>query len=295
VIHAIILVGLIAIGYLIIKSGLFRREDVGVLTRLVFYVTLPATVIGALTSVSISYDWIYLPLSSLLVGMACYGLSYLCYRRFGMGKRRGGAFIIGSSSMNMGFFMYPFFSSYLGNEGLARIAFFDLGQVFLLYGVGYYVAATYGENRGGVVKKVLSFPPLYALLIGLGLNLTGTSLGIFEDLVSTLGSATIPLAMIVMGMSMELPAGSRSFSQIASALGIRFVFSFLAAGACVFLFGLQELEALTVMIGSCAPPAIMTLIFSIEEGLDTAFTAFLLTIGTLVGIGLTTALFMLLA
>jgi hypothetical protein len=265
--NAIFPIALLAIGYLVKITGLLKEESAEILTRLVFYVTLPCTVVIALTSVKIDYGWIYLPISSLLVGVFCYGISYLIYRGSRVGRKRGGAFIIGSSSMNTGLFMYPFFSWYLGNEGLARIAFFDVGQIVLLYGLAYYIALTYGGRGGdGVAKKLLTFPSLYAVLVGLILNLTGTPLGVFEGLISMIDGATIPLIMIALGMSLKIPEGPQPFGWVASSLAIRFGISFVVASVFIALFRLEGLDSQTVLIGSMAPPAVTTLIYSVEEG-----------------------------
>ncbi len=290
--NALFLIALLAIGYLIKRVGLLKNEDAAIITKLVLYITLPCTVIMALTFVDINPDWAFLPISSFLVGIACYGVSYLTYKSSKMDREKGGAFIIGSSSMNTALFMYPFFSAYLGSEGLARIVFFDVGQIFLMYGLAYYVAITYGGKGGnGLLRRLLSFPPFYALLIGLWLNLTETSLWMFEGFISMLDSATVPLIMIAMGMSLELPEESKSFGWVAISLAIRFLLSLGVACALIFTFGLEDLEALTVLIGSAAPPAVLTMVYSAEEGLDSSFTALLVSTGTLVGVGLTVALF----
>ena len=81
---------------------------------------------------------------------------------------------------------------------------------------------------------------------------------------------------------------------MAGALFVRFGFSLAAAYAIVFAMNLQGLEMITVLVASSVPPAMFTLVYSVEEKLDIEYASALLSVCVAIGLVYTPLLFNLL-
>jgi predicted permease len=66
-----------------------------------------------------------------------------------------------------------------GQLGFAQLALFDFGNALLQGSLVYAIAAVYGGHSTGflaILRRVLSFPPLWALSVALLINVSGAHL-----------------------------------------------------------------------------------------------------------------------
>ena len=83
-----------------------------------------------------------------------------------MRLKRGiaGVMVVSAMATNIGFFLYPFFLAFHGDEGVGQLAAFDLGNSLIANGFAYYMATCYGDNHtcslGVSFKRVLALPTL---------------------------------------------------------------------------------------------------------------------------------------
>jgi len=288
---------LVILGYLLKRLGIARRELADSLIRLVFYVFLPATLFYSLLQLELKKELLVLPLAGIFVASFCYAFAYLIRKPFRMEKKTEGSFLITSGMMNQGLFMYPFFLVYLGTKGLSYVAFYDVGQAFLGLTLGYYIAIRYGSESAkvkNVLKNMLSFPPLWAFSFSLLVNYLGfySSIEAIIPLVELLHNCTTPLIMLSLGIFLE--PRIRKLNAMFGVISIRFVFAMGVAILFSLLFNLNGLERITVLIASTAPPAMLTLVYAVEEKLDVDFTSGLLSICICIGLIYTPSLFALL-
>ena len=279
------IIPLVAIGYFLKKTKAVKQGLADDLMTLIFYIFLPATLFYSLIQLELKPELLLLPLSASIIALSCYLLAYILSRK--KDKKIAGPSIIASGAMNQVLFTYPFFLIYTGTKGLGYVAFFDLGQAVLGFSLGYYIALKYGKNNfhgRNVLKNMFSFPPLPTLIIALMINYFGyfpkvawtlPYLQIFHD-------TTTPLVMIFLGIFLEPKI--KELKSMIVVLITRFGFSLLVAYLLVTLFGLAGLEAKTVLIASIAPPAMLTLIYSSKEGLDTEYSAAVISAGIIFGL-----------
>ena len=129
-----------------------------------------------------------------------------------------------------------------------------------------------------MANKMLRFPVLWAFFCALLINyleLTSLIRPVFP-LVEMLHNCTVPLIMISLGIFME-PQIRKGRAMI-GVIFTRFVVALLFAFLLVFVFKLEGLVRITVLIASAAPPAMITLVYSVEEKLDVEFATALLSI-----------------
>lgn len=288
---------LVMIGYLLRRFAVLEKDIAGALIRLVFYVFLPASIFYSLVQLELAAGLLILPLAGFLVSLSCYVFGFLVRGLLGMDKRTTGSFLIACGSMNQGMFAYPFFLMYLGTLGLSYVAFYDVGQVVLALTLAYYISVRYGDTPVSyrrMASKMLQFPLLWAFVLALLVNYAGFLREIepVMPMVIMLHNCTIPIVMLSLGVFLE--PGLRKWKPIAGVIFTRFVYSLAAAFILASLLNVEGLARTTILIASVVPPAMITLIYSVEEGLDVEYTSELLSVCIMIGLVYTPLLFTLL-
>lgn len=278
---------LVILGYALKRVHIVPREAADHLIKLVFHIFLPATLIHSLIKLPLTPSLLVLPVSGFLVALLCYLSGFLIKDYLNMNRKTRGSFLIACGAMNQGLFTYPFFIMYLGDEGLSYVAFYDVGQAILALTLGYYIAIKFGNasvDYRRLMKKMLAFPVLWAFSFALLINsLSLTSIiQPIHPLIEMLHNCTVPLIMFSLGIFME--PRIREAKAMTAVIFTRFLLAFLFAYLLVSVFNLQGLERITVLIASVAPPAMITLVYSVEEKLDTEFTAALISISIVIGL-----------
>ncbi len=109
---------LIGVGVLVRQSGLVDRKGGLVLTRVVYYVTIPAAIVVSIARAELTLTKIWLPVIGLTVPCLLAGIMYLTTRRLAPARVRG-ALLAGMVVLGV---LLPFFDLFYGQEGLANIA-----------------------------------------------------------------------------------------------------------------------------------------------------------------------------
>ncbi len=285
IIKIIPVVFIFVLGYFLKKINLLKKEDGDLFLKIVFYISLPALIILSITNITLSLDFIYLPVIAALIIFITYFIAYFIGRLLHLQKTSLGVFLVGSMIMNIGFAL-PFIIAAYGEEGLARIVLFDFGNGFLVFTFIYYIAYKYGSSKKTsktMIKKFISSIPIWALIIAIILNLTNLQIPtVANNLFQIIGNMTIPLIMLSLGIYFS-PKVVKIFPLI-SAIVIRMLFGLLLGFFFVELLNLEGLTRLIILIGSAAPVGYNTLTFSSLENLDKEFAASLVSFSILIGI-----------
>ncbi|MCD4745747.1 MAG: AEC family transporter [Bacteroidales bacterium] len=273
------------LGYLLQKIGIFKKQDGDLLLKLVFYVSLPALIILSITKVRLSVEFAFLPFISSTIIIISYFVSFFVAKKLKLKKTTFGVFLVGSMILNIGFTL-PFIIAAYGDEGLARISVMDFGNGILVFTFVYYQACKYGNNKKDskmMIKKFLSAPPVWALIIAISLNLFHIRMPHFaSDFLKLIGDLTIPILMLVIGIYFSPKLVK--VTSLVLVIFIRMGLGLLLGYILVTIFGLDGLTKTIVLIGSAAPVGYNTLTFSSLENLDKEFAASLVSFSIFIGI-----------
>ena len=288
---------LVALGYLLKKVRVVDDGAADSLMKLVFNVFLPASIFYSLLQIRLTPELFILPAAGFLIALACYAFGFLAKGFLGMKRETQGSFLIACGATNQALFTYPFFLMYLGTIGLSYVAFYDVGQAVLSLTLAYYIAMRYGKKHvglGKMAKKMLVFPVLWAFALSLLVNSLGLSHAAqpLMPFITMLHGCTINLVMLSLGLF--LSPVIREGRAMAGVIFTRFAFALGAAFLLAYALNLQGLERTTVIIASAVPPAMLTLVYSAEEGLDVEYTSAMLSVCILIGLVYTPVLFTLL-
>jgi predicted permease len=277
------------LGFFLKKGGVFRLENAETFLKLVFYISLPALILVSIVRARLSFDLIYLPIICMIVVLVTLPIVYSVGRRFHLPDPSLGTFVVGPMIMNTTF-VVPFLLTTFGQEAMAAFSIFDVGNNIMIYTLVYSFANRYGAEKGtgNALKIIAQSPLLYALLIGLILNVTKTPLPLISlNFFQGLGDITTPMVMLSLGIYFN-PTVVRVGPTFA-AIFIRMLIGFLIALLLTFLFGIDGLSRTVVLVASSAPLGFTTLAFSAITGMDTEFAASCVSYSILIGL-LTTPL-----
>ncbi len=273
------------LGYLLKRINLLSKDNGDLFLKLVFYISLPALILLSITNIQLTLDFIYLPIIAILIILVTYGIAFFIGKLFNLGKTSFGVFLVGSLIMNTGFTL-PFFIAAYGEEGLARASLFDFGNGLLTFTFIFYLACKYGDNKRDsktMIKKFLYSIPLWALMSAILLNLMNIqipNLGI--NFFQLLGNMTIPLIMLSLGIYFSPKIVK--LSALSSVIFIRMFVGLLLGFLFVYLFNLEGLNKIIVLISASAPVGYNTLTFASMEKLDKEFAASIVSYSILIGI-----------
>ena len=281
---------LFLLGYILKRINFLTKDHASLFLKIVMYVALPALIIPSVASMELSLSLLRLPFIAILIMLILFSFSFFIIKLFSASKQTTGTFLLSVMIMNLSFVL-PFFLAVAGEETIPYFLFFNLGHDILLFSFVYTLACYYGRKEGigfdwkRTIKKLLSLPPLWALLVGLFLNFTNTPVpSLLEPTLTIIGGLLVPLALLALGVYFEFQI--KKPILFTTALLLRMGVGFLLGLFFIWLFSLEGIEKLVVLLCSLAPIGFNTLVFSSLENLDketaAQFVSFALFVGMIV-------------
>ncbi len=283
------------VGYLLRNFGLASGEQAAFLFRLVFYVTLPALVFGAIFDAELTRRTMLLPIAGTTVNLICAMVAILFVRATKIDNRKAGAVVLGAGIMNTAFVL-PFILSVLGQSALAEAALFDLGNAvfvgIIAYPISLYFGSAGAQSAASYLFKTLRAPIFIAVAAALIINLLQLPVPVIvTGILDPLGSTTIPLILIAVGISFST---ADLFGQlIIATILLRMLLGMIVGLFIVWVLGFEGVTAAVVIILAAAPIGFNSVSLASIGKLDTEQAAAALSAS--VGIGLVTTTLLLLA
>jgi predicted permease len=290
----------IALGYLLRRTGLLTRDHGTVLARIVINVTLPAVILRTLPEVELSLSLVFFPLLALGHTALAFAAATLLFRRRPPAER--GMMTMCSMGFNNGLFAFPIVMGIWGGEAVRLLAIFDVGNGLTVLGFNYVVAGWFGglalaaQGEGGkaaglqlrealrrVGRALVTSVPMQVFLIALMLNLTGWRFPTAIDrAVGSVADANGALALLVLGIFQSLRVRREDLPIILRVLGLRYVLGGIIAVAAILLLGSTPLYRQILAIVFILPIGMTSIPFSVEFGLDTRVTTTMVNISIVV-------------
>lgn len=272
---------LTAIGYLAGRSRVLGDGAVDVLGRFVFYVAMPAALLGTLTRQPITglagRGIAAFALATLLMGGIGFAAARWVFRR-PLADQAIGA--MASGYVNAGNLGIPVAVQVLGDASFIAVVL--LIQTMILTPI---ILSTLdiaqSDHPAGRWRRLLTVPlrspVLLACLSGVVLGAAGVHLPrLLADIVALLGDAAVPSALVALGLSLVPPATGdaepRRPAQVALTVLLKScvqpIVCFLLAR---FVFGLSGAALLAAVLCAALPTAQNTFVFARAYGVDGTF------------------------
>jgi predicted permease len=155
------------------------------------------------------------------------------------------------------------------------MALFDFGNALCQGSLVYAIAAAYGGHGTGfaaIAKRVLSFPPLWALLVALLLNVSDVQLpAVVTTVLGTVGRWILMLVIIALGVLFD--ARLLADRRVLVTLSLRILLGLAVGYACVLFFGVTGLTRSVLLLGAAAPIGFSAVVIANRENLHRELAA----------------------
>jgi len=286
--RALSLVAIVGIGLGIKRLGWVTKDHFALFAKLVLGITLPCALVTSFNDYHLDRALLGLTALGLLLNVAQQGIGYLLAARRG---REDQAFaVLNSGTYNIGAFATPYVSGFVGPHAMIYSSLFDIGNAVGSAGVGYgwgmALAGDPGAHRWRDTGRTLASSPIFVTYMGL-LALKLLDLRLPDMLITftaTVGAANPFLAMLMIGIGLELRLHRNKYVAAARHLAVRYVFSTVVAVGCWTLLPLPAEARVVLVMLMFAPIASMVPGFTGKAGLDVELSAFMASVTLVIGI-----------
>ena len=208
-------------GYLANRFGVIDKTFESKVSRFIVNISLPATILNAVTGSDMPHDQEMLPI--FIAAVSIFLVAHVVCHFIQKIIRWNPTYELMLNYSNLGFMGIPIISTLYGGEYVLHVSIFMMTFNLSLFSYGVYLLSRDdAKNRHFSVKKLLS-PGILSAFLAIGIYLLDIHLPQHAvSLFSTVGATTTPLAMIVIGSTL---AGVR-FSTVFTDRDL-YLFSFL--------------------------------------------------------------------
>lgn len=278
--------------FILKKVGLFHKEDKKTLSNLIFYVTLPASLISGFTGAQVNVYYIV----SILIGFGVNTVMVIAGQLASArkGRRMQAIYAVNASGFNMACIAIPFLSNFYP-DGVPYLCMFDVGDSFYTLGTTYALAQmrmsqeNNEKNAKNSKEKELNKSDIHILTVFKSL-FTSVPFDVYfimtvlsflnyklHDIViqaaDFCGHGNGFLAMMMIGISFELNMSKETFGEVIHLLLLRYGIGIISA---VFIFCVLPAPLIMRQILCAAvfsSSAAVSIIYSEKLGVSTDIAA----------------------
>lgn len=272
----IVVLIIIFIGYFAKRINLLKLDDVEILNKIVINISMPALVFYSIykTNLSLIPKIGILPFINISIVLICALIVYLILSFLKVDIKKKWSIVLVSSMANTGFFGFPIILGIYGNDGLIRAIFYDIGTTitFIIFNI-LLILKFKGEFKD-LIKKILTFPLLWAVFLGFIVNYLNISVGyICLTSLEYLKNLTIPLIMLSLGLSIEFKGFKENINVILFTSFIKLIIAPLIVILIMNIINLGYLEKTVAISEAAMPPAMLALVITLNYDLDSKITS----------------------
>jgi len=219
----------ILLGYLAGKLLDAQRETIA---RIMLYLVNPIVIFNGVLQIQISANVLFLPIVTFLISsMLCLGFFSLSKRIWSDSTRSLVAFSAGSG--NTGYFGIPLALLIFNEQGEGLYIMALLGITFFENTLGFYIFTRGTHSAIESVRKLIKLPALYALALGLLLNISEMPVpGVFVEFMQHIKGTYTVLGMMIIGLALS---GLTDFRLDFKFIGMTFFAKFIVWPVAILL------------------------------------------------------------
>ena len=278
---------MIGIGYVLKRIDFLSEKDINPLNKIVMNILLPCMIFSALYSSDLSLipKLGILPFVILISSFVTGLVSFLILKKLGYDDKKLWSVLVTVMIANTAFMGYPVNLGIFGHEGFLRAIFCDIATMCIFLILSFVLVIKFGGTVKKAIRKIALFPPLWAIIFGLGLNILNVPIGpVLNNTVNYLGNGAIPLIMISLGLSIDLAGLSRSKSMVAFTSIMKLLFFPAIAFIVVLSLGLSDLQYTVAIVEAAMPSGMLSLVLAITYNLDYQLTSDCILINTVISL-----------
>lgn len=275
---------MIGLGFVLKKIDFLAEDAVGTLNKLVMNILMPCMIFSALYSADLNMisELGILPIviicSSFITGI----IAFLILKKLNYPDKKLWSVLVTVMIANTAFMGYPVNLGIFGHTGFLRAIFCDIGTMILFLLLSFILIIKFGGTIKTALRKILLFPPLWAIILGISLNMFNIPIGdILDTTINYLGDGAIPLIMIALGLSIDLSGLKRSKAMVGFTSLFKLVVFPAIALVVLSVIGLSGMDFTVGVIEAAMPSGMLSLLLSVTYKLDYELTSDCILMNTL--------------
>jgi predicted permease len=273
------------LGYLF---KIFFKDNSKELVEFVIYFSLPAVVFAKIYPLDLTYETLELifMFNTIIIGNLI--LSYFIAKLFKLDKITLATFVIIATFGNTSFIGFSYIDSFYGQDYVVYALIYDLfGSFLLLVSLGMIIinwGSSQHVNFKGIVKSVIFFPPIVMFFLTVIIKFVPVPTFLLNTS-ETIGNTLVPIAMIAIGMKLELKNIFYKIKLVSVAIIIKMlVVPVIVLIAFSIFYNLEDTWSKTTILEAAMPPMTMAVVLAIKGGLDEKLAINALVIGVLLSL-----------
>lgn len=251
---------------------IFFQDNSKQLVDFIIYFSLPAIVFSKIYPLTL--DSKVLGLIFMFIGIIFFNLllSYILGKIMRLNRLNLATFIIMATFGNTSFIGFSYIDAFYGQDFIFYGLIYDIfGSFLLLVSVGMLII-NWGSGRknsiSGISKSIFLFPPV--IMFFLTIFLKNFEIPNFLLLTSqNLGLTLVPIAMIAIGMKLELKYIFSKLHIVSVAVILKMIIvPIIVLFVFKYFYGVDETWAKVTIIEVAMPPMTMAAVLAIKGGLD---------------------------
>jgi len=273
----IVLFGIIAIGYFVTKRGWMNPKVNPKISELIIKLTLPALIFGSVFAEETTFSQKEV-MNILRWGFALYFvlfiLSFLTIYLIKPNKEDSGIYQILLIYANTGFIGYPLFGALFGAEAIFYMAVMHLPYNIFFFTIGVYIirkSMNADKKEENVWKSIFSPGTIASLLAILFFAFNLTLPQPMIDMVITVGSATTPLALLIIGSSLTVVPFDALFKnrKLYFFTFIKLILLPLFVSLLIMPFPINDMIRIMIILSTALPSGSLVVMMASQYGDNT--------------------------
>lgn len=222
---------IILTGYLL-KTKIYIKEDASeVLSFIMLKITLPCSIVANMNGQSIKLTFLYIILLGIMYNVISLFIGYVS----ALNSESSIITMMNVSGYNIGCFAMPFVSGIFSPTAILATSMFDIGNSIMCLGFNYGIASALNEKKKyisfkNIFSKVIESIPIWTYIVMFVLCLINVKVPNFIlPYFEVVGRANAFVAMLVVGVSMEVGFKKEELKIFFSCVSIRLIVSSILA------------------------------------------------------------------
>ena len=258
------------------------------LVDFIIYFSLPAIVFSKIYPLSLDTKILWLILMFMGIIFFNLFLSYTIGKMMRLSRVTLSTFMIMATFGNTSFIGFSYIDAFYGQDYIVYGVIYDIfGSFLLLVSVGMIII-TWGSGRKNSVlnisKSIFLFPPMIMFII----TIFAKNFEIPKFLIYTstnLGATLVPIAMIAIGMKLELKHIFTKLHIVTVAVVLKMlIIPIIVLFVFKYFYGIDETWVKVTIIEVAMPPMTMAAVLAIKGGLDEKIAINSLVLGVIVSL-----------
>jgi malate permease and related proteins len=277
---------------------IFIKDNSKELVDFVIYFSLPAMIFIKIHPLTLDLNIIHFVCMFNTIILANLLLSYGIGKFFNLDKKTLATFMVVATFGNTSFIGFSYIDAFYGQDYVVYALIYDLfGSFLLVVSLGVFVI-NWGSGEAikmkTIFKSVLFFPPIVMFFITIFAKLLPIP-NFMMNTAQTIGATLVPLAMIAIGMKLEIKNIFYKIKVTSLALFLKMIFMPLLVMVLFSIFyTLDDTWSKVTILEVAMPPMTTAVILAIKGGLDERLAINALVIGVIASLATVTGFYFLL-